>query len=113
MHGHGRCVGHETCESYRKTKGGMMPPYFRGHENPATIFRSLKLTRLSLRDMVGVTRFLGTPVLAAVGSRVLDGDSPNGLYVSQIPGIYSLVSQKLAWTMLTRMCESIRESLVL
>lgn len=90
-----------------------MPPYFRGHENPATIFRSLKLTRLSLRDMVGVTRFLGTPVLAAVGSRVLDGDSPNGLYVSQIPGIYSLVSQKLAWTMLTRMCESIRESLVL
>ena len=62
--------------------------------------------------MVGVTRFLGTQILAAVGSRVLDGNSPNGLYMSQIPGIYSLVSQKLAWTMLTRMCESIRDSLV-
>ena len=36
VHGHDRCVGHETWESYRKTKGGMTTPYFRGHENPAT-----------------------------------------------------------------------------
>ena len=31
----------------------MVTPYFMGHENPATIFRFLKLTHSSLRDMVG------------------------------------------------------------
>ena len=55
-------------------------------------------------------RFLNAQFLAAVGLRILDGVSPNGLHVSQILGIYYLVSQKLARTMLTRMCEPIRES---
>ena len=66
----------------------MVTPYFMGHENPATKSRSLKLTHSRLRDM--------TKFLAAVGLRILDGVSPNVLQVSQILGIYYLVSQKLA-----------------
>ena len=55
-------------------------------------------------------KFLHTKVLAAVGFRILDGVSPNGLHASQILGIYYLLSQKLARAMLTRIFDSIRES---
>lgn len=65
---------------------------FYGSREPCNNIQVPKPNPLKSARHGGVVGFLNTKFLAAVGLKILGRVSPNGLHVSQILGIYYLVS---------------------
>ena len=83
---------------------------FYGSREPCNNIQVPKADPLKAARHGGGIRFLNTKFPAAVGLKMWDGVSLNALHMSQILGIYYLVSQRLARAMWTRMFDSTRES---